>query len=559
MDIFWSFLLQVLVLLAAAMVLGAIFDRLRQSAMVGYLLAGVLVGPHVLNLVISSEDVVDAPRLTVDAIAELGVALLMFSIGLEFSVSKLRAMGAKTLLAGLLQIVGTMAVFGGGAMALGQDFSAAVAIGAIVSLSSTAVVLPMLAARSEVDSVHGRFALGILLLQDVAVIPLVLIVASLGSGSGPGAIMLGTLNGFLLVGLFIVAMYLFSRFVLPYIVKFAGEAGNREMPILFAIVMAAGSAWIANQLGISPALGAFIAGIFLGESVLSTQLRGDIGPLKTVFATLFFASIGLVADLPWVWANLGQVLLTVLAVVLLKPAVVWAVGKAMGLTHRHAIAAGVSMGQIGVFSFVLAKVAYTQHARSDAIITDDTFNLMVSVTIATLFLTPYLVRIALPTGALIQRGLRKVGLGQSSPADAVVSSTPVEDHVVIVGFGPAGREVQQMMHAAGRPTVIIDLNPNTVMEARASGIPAYVGDAGRSDILQHAQVQNAKAVVITLPDPRAATAAIRMARSLSTATVIVRARYARYEDDLRAAGAHAVVNEETHVGALLGFEVGKTV
>ena len=557
MDVFWSFMLQVLVLLATAMVLGALCERLRQSAMVGYLLAGVLVGPSGLNLVVRSSGAADGGQLTVEAIAQLGVAMLMFSIGLEFSASKLRAMGGRTLVAGLLQIGLTLGVFGAIAVALGTSWSAAIAIGSMVALSSTAVVLPLLAARSEVDSVHGRLALGMLLLQDVAVIPLVLVVASLGAGDGPSAIAWGTAKGFGFVGLFIGAMFLFSRFVLPRIVSFGASQRNREMPILFAIVMAAGSAWIANELGISPALGAFIAGIFLGESVLSTQLRSDVAPLKTVFATLFFASIGLVADVPWIGANLQTVLLGVITVIVLKAGIVWLVGRIMGLTDRHAIAAGMSVGQIGVFSFVLAQVAVTQHPHSGSIITEDLFNLMVSLTLATLFLTPYLVRLGLPTGTVIQRGLRKLGIGKIKPSDAKMTSTPVADHIIIVGFGPAGRAVYEMMKAEHTLVVVIDLNPQTVMEARAMGLAAYVGDAGRSDILHHAQVQNAKAVVITLPDPAAATAAIRAVRQISSAKIVVRARYARYENDLRQAGAHAVVNEETHVGSLLGVEVSQ--
>lgn len=546
MDIFWAFLLQLIVVLGAALVMGAIMQRLKQSPMVGYLLAGLMVRPFIENVDL------------VNSVAQLGVALLMFSIGLEFSVSKLRQMGSKTLLAGAMQIsVTTLVIAAVGVLAFGLSISAGVILGMAIAMSSTAVVLPMLQAQSAVDSIHGRFALGILLIQDLAVVPAVLIAAALGGpaegeeAASAGAVVLSTLLSFGVVGGFALVFMLFTKYVLPILLRFGDAAKSSEMTILFAIVVGAGSAWAANQLGLSAALGAFIAGIFLGESVIATQLRGDIGPLKTIFATLFFSSIGMLAEPAWIWAHLPMVLGITALVSLTKALVVWSVGATMGLTHRHAVAAGVSMGQIGVFSFVIAQVA-----QDGGVLNNDTFMVVVSVTIVTLFLTPYLTRYALPVGTFVQQQLRKVGLGRSRREDASVDSAAVSGHVVIVGFGPAGRAVHDALHKSDQAVVIIDLNPMTVTEARQQGLAAYVGDAGRGDILRHAQVHNARAVVVTLPDHRAAAAAVRHARALApNVRVIARARYERYVDDLQAAGAHAVINEEAHVGQQLGISV----
>lgn len=546
---FWTFLLQVLVLLAAAMILGAIMERLRQSAMVGYLLAGVVFGPDAVNVV------PDYDR--VNEIAQLGVALLMFSIGLEFSLEKLKRLGTRTLIAGTLQIVGTIALTCAIAMALGQDFRGGVAIGAVVAMSSTAVVLPMLAARAQVDSVHGRFALGILLLQDLAVIPALLVVASFVAGGTAMDVVFETGKSFLIVGGYIVVFALFNRFVLPHVVAFGAAARNRELPILFAVVVAAGSAFLANYLGFSAALGAFIAGIFLGESVIATQVRGDVSPLKTVFAVLFFASIGMYLDPIKLAENWNVVLITLVTVVVLKPLVIYMIGKLVGLPHRYAIAAGVCMGQVGVFSFVLAQVAWNNGV--DGIITETTFDLLINVTIISLFLTPTLTRIALPLGSYVERMLRRIGWAGESAADTRPNSAAVTDHVIIIGYGPAGRAVADALRDNDQAFVVVDLNPRTVLEARAAGLPAYVGDAGTSDVLALAQVQNAKAVVITVPDHLAAIATIQSARSACNAKLIVRARYQRYAEALSRAGAHIVVNEEAHVGESLGIAVNQAL
>lgn len=546
---FWTFLLQVLVLLAAAMVLGAIMERLRQSAMVGYLLAGAIFGPDAVNVVPEYD--------RVSEIAQLGVALLMFSIGLEFSLDKLRRLGTQTLIAGTLQIVGTIALTCVIAMALGQTFRAGIAIGAIVAMSSTAVVLPMLAARGQVDSVHGRFALGILLLQDLAVVPALLVVASLVAGGSMGGVVFETGKSFLIVGGYVVAFALFNRFVLPYIVAFGAAARNRELPILFAVVVAAGSAYLANSLGFSAALGAFIAGIFLGESVIATQVRGDVSPLKTVFAVLFFASIGMYLDPVKLAENWDVVLVTLLTVVLLKPLLIYVIAKLVGLSHRYAIAAGVCMGQIGVFSFVLAQVALAD--GENGIISETTFDLLINVTIISLFLTPTLTRIALPFGGYVERQLRRLGWADEDTGNNRPSSTAITDHVIIIGFGPAGRAVADALREHDHPFIVIDLNPRTVLKARAAGLPAYVGDAATSDVLRLAQVQSAKAVVITVPDHLAAIATIHRIRGECKAKLIVRARYQRYAGALQRAGAHVVVNEEAHVGESLGIAVNEAL
>lgn len=564
----FGYLLDVVILLAAAMFLGAMFERLRQSAIVGYLLAGTLLGPNAFDLVVHDEGVA--------AIAELGVALLLFSIGLEFSWGRLRSLGRPALLGGVMQLVFTLIVGTGAALLLGEGAAAAVAVGAVVALSSTAVVLRTLADRAELDAVHGRAALGILLVQDIAVVPLVLLIETLGGQGSAGEVawrvMTEVAMGAAMVGVFV----LLARYGLPRVVAHPSISKNRELPILFAIVAAAGSAWSAYAIGLSPALGAFVAGVILAGSPLATQVRADVGPLKTVFVTLFFSAIGMLADVEWLvtgW-HLPLVLGVLLGVVAGKAAVIWGVERLLRMPHRHAVATGLSLAQVGEFSFVLATMA-----AGVGVFSEDTFALLVSVTIGSLFVTPYLIGGALPVGGWVERRLRGKNRNGTEPlrrprsaqgnADEAQEAeeeptnaehTPLRGHVVIIGFGPAGRAVAEGLARGGTPVMIIDLNPRTVLAARNEGLHALAGDAASAEVIEHAHAPMAKAVVVTVPDHRAAVATIERVRAeCPNVPIIARARYHVHAGALRMAGAHVAVDEEDTVGRRLSEEVGRVL
>ncbi|MEM7682666.1 MAG: cation:proton antiporter [Planctomycetota bacterium] len=558
----WGPLIDVVVLLLGALILGAIMERLKQSAVVGYMLAGVLLGPYV-NLVGlfetggGSEGAAAQESDLVNQIAQFGVVLLMFTIGLEFSVSKLRTLGLGTLLAGGLQIGATIALVTVAGVALGLGGATAFALGAALALSSTGVVVPVLQRRGDLDSPFGRFCLGILLVQDAAVVPLVLIVSALATGGGAMDVLKGTGVSFGIVGLFVAACWAFAKYVMPALVRFAAPARNREMPILFAFVAAMGSAAAANQVGLSAALGAFIAAIFLGESLIATQLRADMGPFRSVFVTLFFASIGMLLDPAWALAHAPLVAATTAAVLVGKPIVVALVGLVMKLQPRNAVAAGSCMCQIGVFSFVLADVARGgAQGGEGALFNENLFNLVVAVTILCLFATPYGVASARPLGRVFERTLRKLGLSKRAEAPGVQDTPDQTGHVIVVGLGPAGKAVVDAVKHQGGDVVLADLNPRSVLEARALGEKAFVGDASNAEVLKLLGIHTASAIVITLPDHRLTTAVIVEARSMNPAiTVVARSRYARYTGLLRAAGAHAVIDEEHEVGRRLGKQV----
>lgn len=548
----WDLLRDLVLLLGGALALGIVMERLKQSAIAGYLLAGLLMGPHAFDIV-SNED-------AVQSIGNLGVTLLLFTIGLEFSWSRLRRLGGFALLSGTSQILLTMAGFAGASMLLGLSPLAAVAVGGIVSLSSTGVVLPVLQKRAQMDSPHGRFALGVLLIQDAAVVPLVLLLTALAAGGSAMEVVVGGGQSLGLVVAFFVVFFLIAKFVLPWLVRQGTRTGNREAPVLFAIVVAVGSAWAANALGLSAALGAFIAGIFLGESVIARQLRGDMAPLKTVFVTLFFAAIGMYADPAWIAANPAKVAGGIVAVVLGKSVLTTGIALAMKLTPRHAAAAGLATSQIGVFSFVLAQIALGTDG-AEGVISQATFDLIVSVAVATLFVTPYLVALAPPAGAAFEHLLARVGLARKRLETATdAAAEGLSHHVILVGFGPAGRAIADALEQQKKQVFVIDLNPRLVALARERGYPAAQGDATRPGMLEVASVASADAVVVTLPDHRLAAAVVSEAKTLCpSAAVLSRARYSAHVQMLEEAGAHAVVDEEASVGRALGIALRRTL
>lgn len=543
----WTALLDVLILLLAAMLMGALCERLKQSAILGYLLAGTLLGPNALDWM---------PNHTaVATIAELGVALLLFTIGLEFSWRRLRSIGSIALGGGTVQVLLTSALAAGVCLSLGLGGRASFALGTMIALSSTACVLRLLMNRAEIDGVHGRNALGILLLQDIAVVPFVLVVTALG-GEGQGSVAqigweLGRAAGvaFLLVAALFVALH----YLVPLLLGAKEAARNRDLPILLAIITVVGAAWASHKLGLSPALGAFIAGLILAESPFATQIRSDVASVRTLFVTLFFSSIGMLSNPAWVLEHWTTVAAVVAAIVFGKAIVISGVARLFRSSPGHAVATGICLAQVGEFSIVLAEVA-----RHGQLIDVALFDLIVAATIGTLFLTPYLVALAPHLARVVGRIS-----GQAPRAlllsDETASQSDAEwkNHIVIVGFGPAGQRIAAtLMRQHKSLLVVVELNTKSADVARTYGLRTYIGDATRAEVLEHVRVTSARAVAVTLPDPAAARQVIEQVHSLSPETLVVaRARYHVYRWELLFAGAQIVVDEEDQVGLRMASAV----
>ncbi|MEM7228089.1 MAG: cation:proton antiporter, partial [Planctomycetota bacterium] len=481
----------------------------------------------------------------VEPLAELGVALLLFSIGLEFSFGRLRKLGAVALLGGTAQVVFTLLLGAGVALLFRQSFSVALAIGAIVALSSTACVLRLLMDRSEMDSVHGRNALGILLLQDLAVVPLVLLVTILGEESaGPLDVMFRLLTAAGLAAVLFGVLFVLFKFVVPALLGNQVMQRNRELPILLAIVSGLGAAWAAHQFKLSPALGAFIAGMILAESPFATQIRADVTSLRTLLMTLFFSAVGMLADPTWMIQHLHWVIPVVLAMVVGKAAVILVILRCFKQSTPVALATGITLAQVGEFSFVLA-----QGARG-TLINDTTFLLMISATIITLFLTPYLIAI----GPALARRMAKSSVSEDEQFEGL------NEHILLVGYGPAGQAVAQSLREDDYDVVVVDLGTRSIKRAQEHGYAAYVGDASNPNVLEHLHVDRAYAIIITIPDPKAARSIILEARAQSPRVyIMVRARYHVHRLELVASGAHVVLDEEQCIGERLGVELTRHI
>ncbi len=534
----WDILGDVVLLLAAASMVGMLFERLGASSIIGCMVAGMLVGPGVFGW-INSE-----PK-DIEHIAEIGVALLLFTIGLEISRSKLRTFGGRGLGAGILQVAITLFVGALITKLFGLSWASALAVGAIITLSSTAAVARVLTERSEIDSQHGRLSLAVLIVQDVALVPLLLMVTFLGDASDFNQVMgeVGQAAGRIVV--YTVVLFAAGILLIPRLFKSSAATGNRDLPVVLAVVTCLLATWISWRLGLSPALGAFVAGLVLADSAFARQIRSDVSTLKAVFLTLFFASIGMLADLPWLlegW-HLPLVLCVSIGIIALKAAIAAIVIRFTGGTLSIAIAVGACLAQMGEFSFVLGAVA-----RGNGLLDTFTFQVLTSSSLITLMLVPLLAGRARWIVKFIER--MQFGEGATSRGDVGVG---LSDHIIVIGAGPAGRSVLRDLVERDVDTVVIEANPATVQIVGRLGMHAILGNAARPEILKEAGIDRARIVVITVPDPEAATMVIEQIRSSATdCRVIVRCRYNIHAPRLEAAGADLIIQEEDKVGEAIG-------
>jgi CPA2 family monovalent cation:H+ antiporter-2 len=540
---FWTLILNVVLLLTIALLLGLLLERFKQSAILGYLAAGVVMGPGALNLI--------SGRDAIAAMAELGVALLLFTIGLEFSYSRFKKMGAIAIGGGTLQIVLTGLVVAGIALAFGFSLTVALALGVIVAPSSTACVLRILTSRAEIDSVYGRNSLGILLLQDIALVPLVLIVSLLGGEGTLGEILWEVGRALALAVLVVVLLYVIINHVLSRVLNLAFGTRNRELPVLLAATTCLGSAWVAHAFGLSPAIGAFGAGLLLAESPFATQIRSDIGGLRALFMALFFVSIGMLANVRVPIDEWALRLLIVGLMIFGKALIIWPIGRLFRHSHRNALATGICLAQVGEFSFVLGEVGVSM-----GIIDAEIFRFLITSAVITLFLSPLLIDAAPRIGTWTEKKLMGLGIARAIDKPLTEAESNMEGHAIVVGIGPSGKGALEALNQKCIPVIAVDLNPRAISLARCEGIQAEVGDASHAEVLEHVNVSQACAVIVTVPEHNAALQIVRQIKALAPKTpIIARARYNAYAKELELAGAHAVIDEEKQVGRSLGIEI----
>jgi len=532
----WSILIEITALLGLAALLGVLVERLGVNALIGYLLAGLCLGPGGLRLVGAEH---------VGAVAELGVVLLLFTTGLEFSFRRLQRLGPVPLWGGVLQIAATIALTAILALAVGGGLRRGLVLGAIVCLSSTASVLRLLQDRTELETTTGRTSLGILLVQDIALVPLVPLVTLLGGAGGartpsPWLQVAG-------IGMLLLVIVLLPRGLraLPHFMGRMVLTRNRELPILAAVAICLGATWSAHALGLSPALGAFAAGMVLADSPFATQVRADVGSLRALFLALFFVAIGMLARLDGFARHALVLPLAVAAILVLKTAVAALVLRLLRLPVRHAIATGIAISQVGEFGFVLL-----QAANRGALFTPEVTEVLLLAIFCTLLLTPFLLPLGHRWGAALER--RLVPLPAAATLAGEAAAGEPSHHVIVVGYGPAGQGAVEGVRRRGDRVLIVDTSPAALGQARAHDLPVLHGDATYPEILDHANLKQARALVITIPDPTTGLAILRLARGMEPALpIIVRSRYHRYAADMEREGATRIYDEEAAAGASL--------
>lgn len=509
--------------------LGATYllKKLRVPTIVGFLVAGILIGPGGLGLIRDPH--------TVEVMAEIGVVLLLFVIGLKFSLRELIQMKTLVLAGGGLQVGVTVLFSAGFAFWWGFRAAEAIFLGFLVSLSSTAIVLKLFEERGEMDSLQGRLGVGILLFQDLAVIPMMLFVPVLGAAGmvSPGGLLLSLVKPFAVLGFFLVAAW----FVFPWFLERIVRARSRELFMMTVALAALGTAYLAGLVGISLSLGAFLAGMVISESDYSHQIVSEISPFYDLFSSIFFVSIGMLVDVAFLREEAAAVFGLTGGILLLKIGIVFLAALSLRMGFRVAIFAGFAVGQIGEFAFVLM-----QAGAGHGLLDDGIRQTLLSASVLTMVVTPFL----LILGHAVAGPLFRQGTGAGPTAAATRrASDDLTDHVLIVGYGINGRNIAHILQNMDAPHLILELNPLTVRALRDSGQRVMFGDAARRPILIRAGIERAQALVVTIPDPAASRQIVAQAKGLNPEIhVLVRTRYASEIGPLHRLGAeHAVADE----------------
>ena len=519
----------ILILLTLSVAVTVVSHRLGLPPMVGFLLTGVLCGPGGLALVKGAHQV--------EVLAELGVVLLLFTVGIELSLEKLVRMRWMLFLGGGLQVglaAGLAALL---AQAAGIVWPKAIFLGMMVSLSSTAIVLRIVSDRGEVDTPYGRACVAILIFQDLCIVPMVLLTPFL-AGRAAGLASVGW-TAFKAVA-FVAGAVLAARYAVPWAFRIVVRTRRREVFVLTVAALCLGAAWSSAQVGLSLALGAFIAGLILSESEYGVQALGDALPFREVFNSLFFISVGLLLDVRIVVQAPAWVLGSVAAIVILKGLTAGGATLILGYPLRVAAAAGLSLSQIGEFSFVLSRAGMEAGLLGRAF--DQIF---LATAVVTMALTPWLHRSGLWVQARTGRlaSWRLPFLKKETPT--ATSAHELRDHVVIVGYGMNGRNLSRVLASVGIPYVAVEMNPFTVRAEREKGIPILYGDATLPETLAHAGLETARVLVIAISDAAATRRVAALAnRAAPQAHVIARTRYVQEVGPLLTLGAHQVIPEE---------------
>ncbi|MGD9562660.1 MAG: cation:proton antiporter [Pyrinomonadaceae bacterium] len=524
---------ELLIILAVSVPVAFFCLRMKLPLLVGLILSGIAIGPYGFGWVNEIE--------AIEVLAEIGVMLLLFTIGLEFSLRRLREMKTLVMVGGGLQVVITVGVTAMLAVLLGRSMGQAVFFGFLVALSSTAIVLKSYVDRNEADAPHGRAAVGILLFQDISVVLMLLLVPVLGGDDVVSTTrIILDLGGSLLA---LVLLVLGAWFLLPPLLKQIAFLRSTEAFLLTVVLLCLGMSWVTSQFGLSLALGAFIAGVVLADSDYSNQVTAEILPFRDVFNSIFFVSIGMLLSFTTLLANLSAVIGIVVCLILVKALIVWGIIRVLGFPQRIATMAALGLAQIGEFSFVLARAG-----REQNLLPGNDYQMFLAASVLSMLATPFLIAFAPRLGYAIQTLFKDgsdVDIDNSEESIHMTSSGGLQQHVIIVGYGLNGRNLARVLRTVGIPYVILELNAEAVRKAKEKGEKINFGDATRREVLLHAGIENAWAMVLAMSDAPAARRTVHQGRRLNEKLhIIVRTRYVAEITELFELGADEVIPEE---------------
>ncbi|MEJ2009011.1 MAG: cation:proton antiporter [Acidobacteriota bacterium] len=520
-----------LILFGFATLIAVILRRARQSAIVAYLLTGIVVGPSGLHLITNRE--------AIEIMAEIGVALLLFTIGMEFPLTKIVAMRKLLFGAGGRQVLLTIAAVLGLAYLANHPWRQGIYWGFLVAISSTAIVLKLLLEREELDSIHGRAIVGILLFQDLCVVPMMAILPALTAPSGE---ILLTVVYALVKVIAAGALILFAaRYFFPVLWSRIVQVRTNEIFIIAAIFFSLGTAWASAAMGLSLALGAFIAGLALSESSYAHQIHAEILPFRDSFNSLFFISVGMLLDVNFVEKHWAMVIGVAAAIFGLKALTGLSAVLSMGFATQKSLMVGLSVAQVGEFSFVLLH----QGERLNLVPAGE-YQIFLAAAIITMMLTPTLIQLSphIATRLPEMQRLRRF-FPEPGELELAAQATPLHDHVIVCGYGLNGRQLAHALRRKGISYLVLELDPTIVNRATAEGESIFFGDSTKADILEKAGVARARALVFAISDPFVVPRAVATAHAMNPGLItIVRTARVEHTTALESAGASQVVAAE---------------
>ncbi|MEW6001876.1 MAG: cation:proton antiporter [Nitrospirota bacterium] len=526
----FDFLKSLEVIFIASALVVFLLHRLKVPSLVGFLVAGAIIGPYGIGIIKNIH--------SIEILAEIGVILLLFTIGIEFSMAKLIRIKKAVIGGGATQVLLTIGLSAIVAYLLIGNINKSLFFGFLVALSSTAIVLKMLSEKGEIDSPHGRVMVGILIFQDLCVVPLMLLIPLLSGES------INFLDILLKMGkavLIMAVVLLSTRWIVPGILHQVVHTRSRELFIITIILLCLGIALLTSRFGLSLALGAFLAGLIISESEYSHQAMSDILPFKDSFIGLFFVSIGMLMDTGFIFDNYLKIAVAVSLIFGIKLIMGTFSSLIIENPLRTSIHAGLGLSQIGEFSFVLAVAG-----RAAGLITEDFYQIFLSSSIITMIITPFILKAApsLSSWLTSRHILKRLDRVKNMWAK---EGHPIKKHghVIIIGFGLNGQNVARVLKRTDIPYVVLEINSDTVREMKKKGEPIYYGDGTSKDILHKLNITKAQLLVVAISDPISTRSIVAIARRENPDMyIIVRTRYVAEVDDLKKLGANEVIPEE---------------